>query len=137
MNNSVKDPKITVKFLQKCTVKMYRIALEQQHRLIDRQLTHPDLPSLWVTYGCANVNFNNPEQITIIRPEEIHGEVVAVDFKNGVLTCDVFFQTSLEVAQVIQNNDVYLSGLYTMIDDRVINLIRMYANIKIQYQGVE
>lgn len=125
-----------VTFSKHCIVKSYRIDLEQQYRLIDRQLTHQDLPSLWVTYGCANVNFKNPEQITVVRVEEISGEVIGVDFDDGILTCEVLFETSPEVAEVLQNNEVYLSGLYTMIDDRVINLIRMYANIKIQYQGV-
>ena len=60
-----------------------------------------------------------------------------MDFDDGILTCEVLFATNPETAKVLQNNDVYLSALYTMVDDRVINLIRMYANIKIQYQGVE
>ena len=64
-------------------------------------------------------------------------EVIGVDFDDGILTCEVLFATNPEIAKVLQNNDVYLSALYTMVDDRVINLIRMYANIKIQYQGVE
>ena len=126
-----------VRFSKHCVVKSYRIALEQQYQLIDRQLTHRDLPSLWVTVGSANINFKKPEQITIIREEDIHGEVIGVDFDDGILTCEVLFATNPEVAKVLQNNDVYLSALYTMVDDRVINLIRMYANIKIQYQGVE
>lgn len=126
-----------VRFSKHCIVKSYRIALEQQYQLIDRQLTHRDLPSLWVTVGSANINFKKPEQITIIRAEEIHGEVIGVDFDDGILTCEVLFATNPETAKVLQNNDVYLSALYTMVDDRVINLIRMYANIKIQYQGVE
>lgn len=126
-----------VRFSKHCIVKSYRIALEQQYQLIDRQLTHQDLPSLWVTVGSANINFKKPEQITIIRAEEIHGEVIGVDFDDGILTCEVLFATKPEIAKVLQNNDVYLSALYTMVDDRVINLIRMYANIKIQYQGVE
>ena len=126
-----------VRFSKQCIVKSYRIALEQQYQLIDRQLTHQDLPSLWVTVGSANINFKKPEQITIIRGEEIHGEVIGVDFDDGILNCEVLFATKPEIAKVLQNNDVYLSALYTMVDDRVINLIRMYANIKIQYQGVE
>ena len=126
-----------VRFSKQCIVKSYRIALEQQYQLIDRQLTHQDLPSLWVTVGSANINFKIPEQITIIRGEEIHGEVIGVDFDDGILNCEVLFATKPEIAKVLQNNDVYLSALYTMVDDRVINLIRMYANIKIQYQGVE
>ena len=126
-----------VRFSKQCIVKSYRIALEQQYQLIDRQLTHQDLPSLWVTVGSANINFKKPEQITIIRAEEIHGEVIGVDFDDGILNCEVLFATKPEIAKVLQNNDVYLSALYTMVDDRVINLIRMYANIKIQYQGVE
>ena len=126
-----------VRFSKHCIVKSYRIALEQQYQLIDRQLTHRDLPSLWVTVGSANINFKKPEQITIIRVEEIDGEVIGVDFDDGILTCEVLFATNPEIAKVLQNNDVYLSTLYTMVDDRVINLIRMYANIKIQYQGVE
>ena len=126
-----------VRFSKHCIVKSHRIALEQQYQLIDRQLTHQDLPSLWVTVGSADINFKKPEQITIIRAEEIHGEVIGVDFDDGLLTCEVLFETKPEIAEVLQNNDVYLSALYTMVDDRVINLIRMYANIKIQYQGVE
>ena len=126
-----------VRFSKQCIVKSYRIALEQQYQLIDRQLTHQDLPSLWVTVGSANINFKKPEQITIIRAEEIHGEVIDVSFDDGILNCEVLFATKPEIAKVLQNNDVYLSALYTMVDDRVINLIRMYANIKIQYQGVE
>ena len=126
-----------VRFSKQCIVKSYRIALEQQYQLIDRQLTHQDLPSLWVTVGSANINFKKPEQITVIREEEIHGEVIDVSFDDGILNCEVLFATKPEIAKVLQNNDVYLSALYTMVDDRVINLIRMYANIKIQYQGVE
>lgn len=91
---------------------------------------------MWVTYGCPDVNFKRPEQLYNIPIEQIHGEVIWTDFDDGILTCEVEFKVQEAIAEVLQNNDVYLSGLYIMIDDRVANLIRMYANIKIQYQGV-
>lgn len=125
-----------VELVKSCVVKSHKIDLVQQHQIIHRHLTHSDCPPLWVTYGCPDVNFKRPEQLYNIPIEQIHGEVLWADFDDGILTCEVEFKVHEAVAEVLKNNDVYLSALYTVIDDRVANLIRMYANIKIQYQGV-
>ena len=132
-----KDYDVVVKFTKRCDVRSYRVSLEDQYYHIKRQLTHPDLPPLYVTCRPADINFKNPNQVMTIRPEDIHGVVTDVHLDHGGLTCDVSFELRSELAEIYRNKEVYLSSLYTMIDGRVINLIRTYANIEAQYEGVK